>query len=158
MIELISMLGGGLLRLLPELFSFFKGTKDQSHEYKMTQLQLEIDKARAAQQLDIIHANHDSAIDQADLQALTEALAGQGKLSGIAWVDAISASVRPVLTYWWCLGLYTAYKVILVVTAFKDGGATLASIAPVILTEFDRSIVGSIFAFWFVDRALRKTK
>lgn len=157
MIELLSMLGGGILRLLPELFSFLKGTKDQAHEYRMTQLQLEVDKARAAQQLDVIHATHDANIDQADLQALTEALAGQGKPSGIAWVDALSASVRPVLTYWWCLGLYTAYKVILIYTAFIHG-TSLIEIAPVLLSEFDRSVVGSIFAFWFVDRALRKSK
>lgn len=151
------MLGGGVFRLLPELFSFFKVRNEQGHEFKMTQLQLEVDKARSAQQLELAHVNSAAALDQADLRAVTEALKGQNTPSGIAWIDGLSSSVRPVLTYWWCLGLYTAYKAIIVVSAYQ-GGTPLISLAPLLMTEFDRSIVGSIFAFWFVDRALKNTK
>jgi len=59
--EPITAVFGGILgvvaRLLPEVFKLFTLKKDQDHEYRMTQLQLEIDKARAQLEIDKIHAN-----------------------------------------------------------------------------------------------------
>jgi len=155
MLTLLSMLGGGLFRLLPELIALFKGRQDADHEYRMTQLQLEIDKARAGQQIDLAHAQAEIAANAADMAAMVEALKAQATPTGIAWVDALSASVRPVLTYWWCLVLYTIAKIIAIVVAFK-AGVPLGAFAAILVTAFDEQVIGSIFAFWFVDRALRK--
>jgi hypothetical protein len=155
MLTLLSMLGGGLFRLIPFVVDFFKQKNDQAHELEMTKLQLEIDKARAQQQIDLAHANAEIAANAAEMSAMVEALKAQGTPTGIGWVDALSASVRPVLTYWWCLGLYTGAKVIAIVVAFQSG-AQLAAFAAILVTSFDEAIIGSIFAFWFVDRALRK--
>lgn len=157
MLELLSLLGGGVFRLLPEVIGFFNKKADADHEYKMTQLQLEIDKGRASQALDLAHINNDAAQSQADLQALSEALKGQSTPTGIKWIDGLSSSVRPVLTYWWCLGLYTASKAILAYLAWK-AGTDLAGMAKVILTEFDYNIVASMISFWFVDRAIVRNK
>lgn len=156
MIELISLLGGGLMRLLPELFKLFTAKRDADHEFRMTQMQLEIDKARAAQAIDLAHTQGGFAADAADTAAMIEALKGQGAPSGIGWVDAVSATVRPVLTYWWCLLLYTANKVILVVVGLSER-LPLAQFAPLVLNDFDRAVVGSIIGFWFADRAIRRT-
>jgi len=155
MLTLLSMLGGGLLRLLPFLVDFFKQRQDADHEYRMTQLQLEIDKARAAQQIDLAHAQAEIAANAGEMAAWAEAIKGQSEKTGIGWIDALSASVRPVLTYWWCLVLYTAAKVIAIVVAF-NAATPLAGFAAILVTEFDTAIIGSIFSFWFVDRALRK--
>jgi hypothetical protein len=155
MIELLSMLGGGIFRLLPEITGYFKAKGDRDHEYRMTQLQLQIDQARAQQQLDLVHAQAAIEADRSEMQTLAETIKAQAIPSGVTWIDALSSSVRPVLTYWWCLVLYTGYKAITMTTAL-DGGASLAAVAPLLVTEFDRSVIGSIFAFWFVDRALRK--
>lgn len=155
MFELLSMVGGGIFRLIPEILGLFKSKGDREHEIKMTQLQLEIDKNRSQLQIDLAHVNNDAIMAQADLQAVTEALKSQGTKTGVKWIDALSSSVRPVLTYWWCLGLYTAYKALIVVSAYQ-GGTPLSELAPLLLTEFDRGVIGSIFAFWFVDRALKK--
>lgn len=156
MLTLLSMLGGGLFRLLPELLKLFSAKRDADHEYRMTQLQLEIDKARATQQIDLAHAQAAIAADTAEMAAMTGALVAQAQLTGVGWIDGLSSSVRPVLTYWWCLVLYTAYKVITLSLALQ-AGAGLAEIAPLLVTDFDRSVIGSIFAFWFVDRSLRKS-
>jgi hypothetical protein len=157
MIELLSLLGGGIFRLLTEVLNLFKAKSEAEHELKMTQLQLDADKARAALQLDIIHANNEAQINQADLQALSSALEGQNKSSGIKWVDALSSSVRPVLTYWWCLVLYTVSKGFLLYAAYTPNTA-LSALAPLVLTEFDYSIVSSMISFWFVDRAIIRAK
>jgi predicted exporter len=157
MLELLSMLGGGVFRLLPEVIKFFTAKRDAEHEYRMTQLQLEIDKARAEQQIDLVHAQGAIAADTAEMSAMVEALKAQSTPSGVPWIDGLSSSVRPVLTYWWCLVLYTAYKVISVMVA-TAAGAGLPEISALLVTEFDRMVIGSIFAFWFVDRSLRKGK
>lgn len=155
MFELLSLIFGGLLRMAPEVLKYFNAKGDRAHEVEMTRLQLDIDKARATQQLDMAHAQAAIAADAAEMQTLAEALRAQAVPSGIRWIDALSSSVRPVLTYWWCLGLYTSYKAITVAVALQAGTA-LAQLAPLLVAEFDRMVIGSIFAFWFVDRSLRK--
>ena len=90
-----------------------------------------------------------------EMQAWADAIKGQATPSGVGWADALSASVRPVLTYWWCLVLYTAAKMIIIVSALQ-ADMPLAAFAALLVTEFDTAIIGSLFSFWFVDRALRK--
>jgi hypothetical protein len=155
MLELLGLLGGGVFRLVPFIVDFFKQKRDADHEYRMTQLQLEIDKARASQQIDLANAQAAIAANTAEMTAMVAALQAQSTPSGVPWIDGLSASVRPVLTYWWCLVLYTGHKAILVYMAFITS-QPLLTIAPLLMTDFDKSVVGSIFGFWFVDRALRK--
>lgn len=155
MLTLLSMLGGGLLRLIPFLVDLFKQRQDADHEYRMTQLQLQIDQARAAQQIDLAHAQAEIAANAGEMAAWGAAIQAEAQKTGIGWIDAISASVRPVLTYYWCVGLYGSAKVIQVVVAMQHG-TPLAGYLPILITEFDQSVIGSMLSFWFVDRALRR--
>ena len=155
MLELLGLLGGALARLAPEAIRLWGAGADRAHELEMTRLQLEIDRARAASQLDLAHAQAAAASDAAELGAIAEALRGQGERTGLAWADALSATVRPVLTYWWCMGLYTAYKAVAVAVAVRSG-APLEAFAALLVTEFDRAAIGSMLGFWFLDRALRR--
>jgi hypothetical protein len=59
------------------------------------------------------------------------------------------------LTYWWCLVLYSAHKAVLIGVGLGER-LGLAQLAPLLLTDFDRSVVASIIGFWFTDRALRR--
>lgn len=153
--EILSLAGGAVTRLLPEVFGALKARRENDHEYRMTQLQLQIDQARATQAIDLAHAQASIAQAQADMAAMVEALRSANTPTGIPLVDAVNSTVRPFLTYWWCVVLYTAAKVIQIVVA-TQGHADLASFAGIVMTEFDRSCVGSIIGFWFVDRSLRK--
>lgn len=157
MIQMLGLLFGGFIRLVPEFLKLFSQHSERSHEFRMSELQLQIDKARAAQAIDLVHANAGAAEAAMELRGWIEAIAGQGKATGIPWVDALSATVRPVLTYWWCLVLYTTAKLILIVAAVN---ASLApgALALLVVTEFDQMIIASIFSFWFVDRSLKRGK
>jgi len=121
----------------------------------MTELQLRIEQARSVQALDLVHAQGAMAADTAELHAWAEAVKGEGTGIGVRWVDALSATVRPVLTYWWCLVLYSSHKAVLVGVGLSER-LGMAQLAPVVLTDFDRSVVASIIGFWFTDRALRR--
>lgn len=155
MITLLSMLGGGLFRLIPFFVDFFKQKQDAEHEYRMTELQLKIDQARAAQQIDLAHAQAEITTAAGEMQAWADAIKGQSTSTGVGWVDAISATVRPFLTYYWCCALYGSAKVIQVMVAYQ-GNAPLAAYIPILITEFDQQVISSMLAFWFVDRSLRK--
>jgi hypothetical protein len=89
------------------------------------------------------------------MQAWVEALKGQGTPSGVPWVDAVSATVRPFLTYYWCVGLYGGAKLLQMIVAVQ-AHTPLAQLVPILTTEYDQSVISSMLAFWFVDRALRK--
>lgn len=179
MLELFSLIFGGALRLAPELIKVFTAGKEADHEYRMSKLQLDIDQARAKQQIDLVNAQSEADLnklnaqstadlkilqqqalkeaDASDAALLSTAIQAQSKTTGIPWIDALSSSVRPVLTYWWCLGLYTAYKACLVISLYI-GNATWREFAGTLVTEFDQMIIASIFSFWFVDRSIRKSK
>ncbi len=154
---LLSLLGGGLgglLRFVPEIFKLFTEQRDRDHEFRMTQLQLDIDKARAQQGIDLVHAQGDMALQTGEMQAYIEAIKGQNNVSGVPWVDALNASVRPVLTYWWML-LFTIYKVATIVAACL-AWTTLDDFIAKLWTVQDAGILAMILGFWFVDRAIRK--
>lgn len=155
MFEMFALLGGGVLRLVPFLVDFFKQKREAEHEFRMTQLQLEIDKARAAQQIDLAHAQAEIASAAGELAVWGKAVEAQGQRTGLDWIDALSASVRPVLTYYWTVALYGGAKLIAVIVAVQ-AGTPLAGYLPILVTEFDQAVIGSMLSFWFVDRALRK--
>lgn len=157
MLELLGMLGGGVFRLVPFLVDFFRAKREADHEYRMTELQLKVDQARAAQAIDLANAQAAIALGQGEMDAWGKAIEAQGKATGIVWIDAISATVRPFLTYYWVVGLYGSAKVIQVIVAFK-AGAPLDAFVPILVTEFDRTVIGSMLSFWFIDRALRKAR
>lgn len=145
---IISLLGGGLgalLRFIPELLKIYTAKADQAHELKMTQLQLEIDRARAAQQIDLVHAQQAANEAAEQMRAYVEAIKGQSQMTGVAWIDALNQSVRPIITYWWQL-LFSAYKI----QDITARGLTW--------DEQDWGMLAMILGFWFVDRSIKKPR
>ena len=143
--SIISLLGGGLgalMRFIPEILKIYNAKQDQAHELRMVTLQLEIDKARATQQIDLVHAQQAASEATEQMKAYVEAVKGQSQMSGVAWVDGLSQSVRPVLTYWWQL-LFTIYKLQDIATNGLTWG------------DQDWGMLSVIVGFWFVDRAVR---
>ena len=156
---LVSLFGkigvGGLLRFVPQVFKLLSDKGDRDHEYRMAKLQLEIDAARAGQQIDLVHAQGSEAQATTSLQAYVEALKGQSEIkSGVPIADALNVLVRPIITYW-LLGLYTIYKVAVLVNLVATDAA-LSLILGSLWTAADADMMGIIFGFWFVDRVFRK--
>ncbi len=144
---------GGLLRLAPEVLRLFTTKADRDHEYRMAKLSADQSRAERAGKLEEIRTQGAVAAENKGLTALVEAIKGQATRTGIGWVDAISATVRPFVTYWW-LAIYTAVKVSLMIVALR-GGVALADAVLQIWTEFDAATFGAIINFWFLDRVLR---
>lgn len=151
MIEtLIGTLLGGAFRMAPEILKWSDRKHERKHELAMFDKQLEADKlkAQAAQ------AQAESQITLADIDALTSATRAQGQLTGVRWVDGLNSLMRPIITFWWVIVLYTGALCAQYFTLVDAGTGHLDALLQLWGTE-EKSIVASIISFWFVDRSLR---
>lgn len=157
MIEtLLGGLLGGVFRIAPEVLKFMDRGSDRSHELAMQDKALEFEKLRGAQRMDEIGATADAAWSTGAIETLKEAIKSQGEKTGVKWVDALSASVRPVLTYWF-MAIYCAAKTAAFAAAVSSGaGWGTAAIAS--WTEADQALWSGVLNFWFVGRVFDKVK
>ncbi len=152
-LEVLGLLGGALTRLFSWWTEYKQKQQDNEHELVLIDKQIELSKVQHVQKLEEINVQSDANVDVEWSKALSVAL--EPTKTGVPLVDALNALVRPILTFWWCLGLYTIYKGFLIYAAFQEN-LHAKQMADVFLTSFDVAVVGSIIGFWFVDRQLRK--
>lgn len=156
MIEaLLSFLSGGGVRLAQSYFGLKEKKLEAEHEYKMLALNIELDKNRAAAELARAEVDADALVDKAEIDALIAGVEAQAKPSGIRWIDALSASVRPVAFYFYCIASYSAYKAFLIARLLEHN-APLDLFIAALWTGYDVAVSSSILAFFLVDRSLRK--
>lgn len=153
---LLGSLFGGFFRLGPELFKFLDAKADRAHELAMFDKQLDADKQKGQLTLDQINAQAAATISADELQALIEATKAQAVQTGIRWVDALSSLMRPMLTFWWAIVLYSAALGAEFYTLVYVSHVPLINAVMQLWGPDEKAIVASIMSFWFVDRALRK--
>jgi len=74
----------------------------------------------------------------------------------VAWADALSSSVRPVITYWF-MALYCAAKTAAFVAAVTAGAGWGAAILYA-WTEADQALWAGVLNFWFLGRVFDRAK
>lgn len=146
---------GGLLRLAPEGLKWLDRKGERAHELAMFDKQIEADKLRASQQLEMSQLQADSVMGTAELAAMIAATNAQGVKSGVKWVDAMSSLMRPLITFWWVIVLYTVALGARFWVLVQAGTPALDAVT-LMWGDNEVSIVLSIISFWFVDRSLRK--
>ena len=146
---------GGIFRLLPELFKFLDAKNERAHELSMQDKALEFQKLKGDQKIDEITAQGQADWNTGTLDTLKEAISSQMK-SGVAWVDGLSSSVRPVVTYWFML-LYCAAKTAVFITAINAGSPWTDAIK-LSWTEADQALWAGILNFWFLGRVFDRVK
>ncbi len=147
---LLGSIGGGLLRLAPEALKWLDRKNERAHELAMTNLSIEADRERAKAQLSVENAKADAAWDAGAMQALVEGIRAQSVPSGVKWVDAISSSVRPTITYAF-FGLYATCRLAAFVVGVKQGIPTL-DVLKATWTPEDQVVLAGILNFWFLGR------
>lgn len=150
---LISLLGGGLMRLLPEVLKLFTLKADQKHELSMMDKQFELAKLNAENAYRVQEKSLDSAEVLALLNAQGAALKGQMQKTGNKLADALNFLVRPLSTYYF-LGCYGIVKTATIVVAMRGADPWTAILQ--CWTEQDATILTGILSFWFVGRAIEK--
>lgn len=145
---------GGAFRLAPEVMKWFERKDERKHELAMFDKQLELDKLRSQAELDQINAQASASMSLAEVQAMTEAIKAQSVVTGNRFVDGLNSLVRPLITYWWVIVLYTGFLVAKFSLAVQSGEGYIAA-AMSVWGQDEKAIVASIVSFWFVDRSLR---
>jgi len=155
MFELLSLIFGGALRLVPSVLDHFDKKNQRQHDKDMHALRIE--ELKVASEL---------RQQEVEVKALGDASKAQTEMrfrpTGnwfidfiLAAVEAINATVRPIVTYFYVIfgvGLYklASYKIML------DQGASWKDAVASLWGPTEWSIVLSIIGFWFVDRSLRR--
>jgi hypothetical protein len=155
-LTLLSMFGGGLMRLLPEVFSFLNKKTDNTHELAMLDKQFELEKTRAVNRMAEVELQGNFTEMLSLLDAQKSALEGQMQKTNIWWVDALNFLVRPLTTYFFLL-MYGIAKIAMFFIAYDANLNTWETIVNIYDAE-DRAILSGILSFWFVGRVFDKKK
>lgn len=161
MLELLSggifgSLLGGLFRLAPEVLKFFDKKNERSHELLMFNRQCELEQIRGQQKLAEIGAERDKAIDVGVMDAFTAAINQQAEMVKAAggWAAKLSASVRPVVTYW-VIALWSFIHVWFAWNAWLNGAMPREVFETMMTADFTALVSGTI-NYWFLDRTLKQ--
>jgi hypothetical protein len=157
MIEtLLGGLLGGLFRMAPEVLKWLDRQGERGHELAMQDKALDFEKLRGAQRMAEIGASADAAWNAGAIEALREAVAAQGQQSRVRWADALSSSVRPVITYWF-MALYCAAKLAAFAAALTAGAGWGVAILHA-WTEADQALWAGVLNFWFLGRVFDRAR
>jgi hypothetical protein len=157
MIELIGILFGGASRLFQHWMDLREKQNERAHELLMYDKQIEMADKRHVHDAELRKMDGENAEAKAEWQAIMAAVEAQAREAAAAggWVAKVSASIRPFLTIWHAVILYSVVKVALFYLA-TTGGLNWAQAVLEIYGPFDKAMVGSMVGFWFQDRALRR--
>lgn len=149
---------GALARLAPEVIKAIDRRNERKHEAVMLDKNIEAEKARGALGLQTEALKQDGAQVVSAIEALKAAIAGQAAPTGVKWVDALTASVRPILTYGialpYVLGKVAVFGALLWASGINAESATAALAAT--YTGADMAILSGVLNFWFLGRVFDK--
>ena len=146
--SLLSGIFGGILRLAPEAFKFFDRKNERDHELRMLGAEMEFARIKGEIEMHKVEAN----MSIAELDAIAVAVKEQGETARAAgwFVAALSALVRPLVTYW-IVGLYSLHKIATLSMAY-EANADWRMVMMTNWTSNDAAMLSMILGFFFVGR------
>ncbi len=146
MVTLFASVAGFLTSIFPEIIKYLRDRADKQHELEMLKKQIEFSQNTSEQKLEEIYLAQD-IIESKALYSTFQ--------SGILWVDALNASVRPVLAYsFFVLYLTVKYMQYQLV---KDTCDVLLNV-DILWTLEDQAIFAGIISFYFGQRTISKMR
>jgi hypothetical protein len=147
---------GGLFRLAPEVLKFFDKKNERQHEALMFSRQCDLEQMRGQMKLAEIGAQREAAIDVGVMDAFQSAIEQQATMAKAAggWVAGLSASVRPVVTYW-VLFVWSFIHVWFAWNAWLAGAPAVEVFKTMMTPDFSALLSGTI-NYWFLDRTLKQ--
>jgi len=147
---------GGVFRLAPEVLKWLDKKNEREHELNMFKNQCELEAQRGQQKLSEIGAQREAAVDVGVMDAFNSAITQQAEMVKAAggWVASLSASVRPVVTYW-VLFVWSFIHVWFAWNAWL-GGAPATEVFKTMMTPDFAALLSGTINYWFLDRTLAK--
>jgi len=147
---------GGLFRMAPEVLKFFDKKNERLHELAMFKHQCDLEAQRGAQKLAEIGAQREAAIDVGVMDAFQSAIEQQATMVKAAggWAASLSASVRPVVTYW--ILLIWTFIHLWYAWSSLNSGLDATEVFKLFMSPDFSALLGGTINFWFLDRTLAK--
>jgi len=145
---------GGVFRLIPEGIKLFDRKNERAHELAMLEAEMKFAGMRAEHEMRKI----DASMTMAEMNAIGNAIKEQGQTARAAgkFVAAISALVRPLVTYWFVF-MYSAVKIVSMSMAVSDGADWRAVLVENWNAD-DMAMLTMVLTFWFVGRVYERTR
>jgi hypothetical protein len=142
--------------MAPEVLKWMDKKNERSHELNMFKFQCDLEQQRGAQKLAEIGAQREAAVDVGVMGAFQSAIEQQATMVKAAggWVASLSASVRPVVTYW-VLFVWSFIHVWFAWNAWLAGAPAVEVFKTMMTPDFSALLSGTI-NYWFLDRTLSK--
>ncbi len=141
---------GGVTRLVPEVLSYLDKKQERKHELALGEQNLKVAQVNLEGQFRLKDREVEGAQFTSALEAMKVGIEAQGKPTGIKWVDAFSAIIRPAVTSWLFV-LYAVYKSAALSLAMA-AGVPLDQAIQAMWTPSDDAMLGAVLTFWFVGR------
>lgn len=147
---LLSFLGGNVFRMIfGEIISAWNKKQDHSQEMDRMKLQAELDAAQHDRNLSAIRVQAElgvktiqvqaeSAIGQIEAEGWLEAVKATAIKTGLAWVDAWNAVIRPAVATW------------------AIAMMTLHEFGVIVMSENTIALSGAALGIYLADRSLFK--
>lgn len=147
---------GGIFRLAPEVLKWLDKKDERIHERLMFEQQCSLETLRGQQKLAEIGAVREATVDAGVMHAFSSAIEQQTEMVKAAggWVASLSASVRPIVTYW-ILALWSFVHVWFAWNAWVTGAAPDVVFKLMMSGDFAALVSGTL-NYWFLDRTLSK--
>lgn len=147
---------GGLFRVIPEVIKLFDRKNERAHELAMQTWLYRQQQLAGQQKESQMQQQGQMEWNKGYLDALVTAIKGQGP-TGVKWVDAINALVRPLITFQWVIVLYPTALVASFVLAVNGGADPLEALTQIFGPE-EKAICAGIINFFFLNRIFDKAR
>jgi hypothetical protein len=147
MLALLSPLFGILGSLLPSVVRIFERKQEIKYEIELTKIKLDA----AERQADLTYSIE---MVKGDAQSRQSALDHDKSLDGGKFINALRASIRPVITYTFFF-LFVGVKVAAAYVMLSSGQSVPEMLKAVWDVE-TMSLFSTIVAFWFGSRVMEK--
>jgi hypothetical protein len=147
MLALLSPLFGILGSLLPSVVRIFERKQEIKYEIELTKIKLDAAERQADLTYNIEMVKTDSQLRQS-------ALDHDKSIDGGWFINALRASIRPVITYTFFL-LFCAVKIAAAYVMLKTGQSVPEMLKAVWDVE-TMALFSTIIAFWFGSRVMEK--
>jgi hypothetical protein len=144
MITLLASIAGFFTAIIPDILKIFTDHNDKKHELAMMDHQIRMQEHSIDRRLEKVKSDSEAI----QVKALYHTFK-----RGIIWADALNASVRPVLAYFF-FGLYALIKYFqfTMIVGLADHNLLLKNL----WTIDDQAIFAGIISFYFGQRTMAK--
>ena len=150
MLTLLGSLLGFLGSAFPEFLKLWREGKDRDHELSILDRQMEMQKLGHTQRLEEIQIGADVAESQALYNYAN-------RPTGIAWVEGLQASVRPVITYAF-FAVFAVIKIATLTSLMGGQGVQLLDALRLVWDNETQALFAAVMSFWFGSRQIAKMR